>query len=223
MPLVTKSRIIVLHLTKYSDSSSIVHTIDSESGRKSYLVRGLKSRRNTSAQLHSLALLEAVGGSSPKSSLSYLKEWTPICQLDAIRCDMAKSAIAMFISEILYRSLTNELADEALFDWLCDSIVRLDAQEGNVANFHLWWLVSYCVKMGFRPSETIEPAGMFTPEEESLLRAVLTSSMEDTLALPLSSNKRRNFCRKMLQYLSYHLGSEINARSLDVLHNIFTA
>lgn len=232
MPSVSKSRIIVLHLTKHSDSAVVVHTVDSLEGRRSYLVRGAAPRNNGSRgssgraggmqAFHCLSILDTVSTQAPKSTLCFLKEWEPACDLSALRSDMVKASVAMFISEVIYRSLTAEVAEPDLFDWLCDAVVALNGAEGSVANFHLWFLVSYCTRMGFRPGEVLEPRGLFTLDEETLLYKVLRSSFEETMALPLSAERRRNFCRKMLRYLSYHLGAEIDARSLDVLHEIFS-
>ena len=219
MPSVAKSRIVVLHLTKYSDHSLILHTVDSAAGRRSFLVRGLK-RSNAVALFHPLSLLDVVSGESPKSSLAWLREWEPAASLPGLRGDRTKAAIAMFLSEVLYRSFTTELADPSLFDWLCDAIVRLDAAEGSVANFHLWFLVGYAVQLGFMPGEAIEPAGMFSPDDAVLFQQILHASFEETMAIPLSATRRQAFARRMLQYLSWHLGTTLDARSLDVLHAV---
>ena len=219
MPSVAKSRIVVLHLTKYSDHSLILHTVDSAAGRRSFLVRGLK-RSNAVALFHPLSLLDVVSGESPKSSLAWLREWEPAASLPGLRGDRTKAAIAMFLSEVLYRSFTTELADLSLFDWLCDAIVRLDAAEGSVANFHLWFLVGYAVQLGFMPGEAIEPAGMFSPDDAALFQQILHASFEETMAIPLSATRRQAFARRMLQYLSWHLGTTLDARSLDVLHAV---
>ncbi|MBR5100808.1 MAG: DNA repair protein RecO C-terminal domain-containing protein [Bacteroidales bacterium] len=219
MPSVAKSRIVVLHLTKYSDHSLILHTVDSAAGRRSFLVRGLK-RSNAVALFHPLSLLDVVSGESPKSSLAWLREWEPAASLPGLRGDRTKAAIAMFLSEVLYRSFTTELADLSLFDWLCDAIVRLDAAEGSVANFHLWFLVGYAVQLGFMPGEAVEPAGMFSPDDAALFQQILHASFEETMAIPLSATRRQAFARRMLQYLSWHLGTTLDARSLDVLHAV---
>ena len=219
MPSVAKSRIVVLHLTKYSDHSLILHTVDSAAGRRSFLVRGLK-RSNAVALFHPLSLLDVVSGESPKSSLAWLREWEPAASLPGLRGDRTKAAIAMFLSEVLYRSFTTELADLSLFDWLCDAIVRLDATEGSVANFHLWFLVGYAVQLGFMPGEAIEPSGLFPAEDAALFQQILHAPFEDTMAFPLSAAKRQAFARRMLQYLSWHLGTTLDARSLDVLHAV---
>ena len=220
MSSVEKSRIVVLHLTKYAESSVVLHAIDALSGRRSFLVRGLKKNRGALAAFHSLSLLDVVGGESPKSSLAYLREWTLARPLHGIRSDLVKSSVAMFISEVLYRSFTSELADPQFFDWLCDAVVRLDGEEGSIANFPIWFLVSYAVQLGFRPGDPVEPQGVFTPADDALLQRVLQSSYQETLAIPLSAERRQAFSRQMLQYLSHHLGATIDAKSLDVLHAV---
>lgn len=220
MPSLEKTRIIVLHLTKISDHGVVLHTVDSRSGRRSFLVRGLGTRRSGQTAFHSLGLYDAVSGESPKSSLAYLREWTPSQALHGIRGDLVKGSVAMFISEVLYRSLTNEQGDPQLFDWLCEVVQRLDAEESSIANFPIWFLVSYAVQMGFMPGETLEPAGLFSPHEAGLFYRILRAPYEETLAIPLSAERRQAFSRKMLQYLSYHLGSTLDAKSLDVLHAV---
>ena len=219
MPSPEKTRILVLHLTKYSDHSVVLHAVDAAAGRRSFLVRGLK-RSSATAAFHSLALLDVVGAVAPKSTLAYLKEWTPAPPLPHLRSDLLKSTVALFISEVLYRSFTDAVADPALFDWLCDAVVALDEVEGSVANYPCWFLVGYAVRMGFMPGKTIEPEGIFPPAEADLFQQILRCSFAESLALPLSATRRQAFLRKMLQYLSYHLGATLDIRSLDVLHEV---
>lgn len=219
MPSVVKSKIVVLHLTKFSDSGIVLHAVDSESGRRSFLVRGIK-RGNATAAFHPLNLLDVVSGENPKSSLSHLREWNSDIPLHGIRGDRIKSSVAMFVSEVLYRSLTNEMNDDRLFGWLCDLVAALDSAEGSVANFPLWFLVSYATRLGFMPGEPLEPAGLFSPEETTILFKILGSSYAEAMAIPLSAARRQAFARKMLRYLSWHLGTTVDAKSLDVLHAV---
>jgi len=225
MSSVTKSRIIVLHLTKYSDSSAVVHAVDSVGGRRSYLVRGLGKGRVSSARaryLHPLNILDIVSYESPKSSLSYLREWAPLEQLETVRGDIVKSSVALFISELIYRSLRDDAYDTDLFEWLCSAILKLESLEGSCANYHIWFLSEYSSRMGFRPSEKVEPQGIFSPAELQLLDKLLCSPVEDAMSIPLSAAARVSFARNMVKYLSYHLGSAINLNSFDILHTLFT-
>ena len=219
MSSVAKSRIVVLHLTKYAESSVVLHAVDAQSGRCSFLVRGIK-RGNAVAAFYPLSILDVVSAASPKSSLAWLREWEPAVVLHDIRGNRVKSSVAMFVSEVLYRSFTTELADPQFFDWLCGAIDVLEHTDGSIANYPLWFLVGYAVQLGFMPGDPVEPQGIFTPAETDLLLKVLRSPYETTMNIPLSAERRQAFSRKMLQYLSHHLGASIDARSLDVLHAV---
>lgn len=210
---------MVLHLTKFSDHGLVLHTVDSEAGRRSFLLRGVR-HGNAVAVFHPLGLLDVVSAESPKSSLAYLREWEPAAALHSVRSDRVKSSIALFLSEVLYRSLTTELADPGLFSWICAAVETLEGAEGSVANYPLWFLVCYAVKLGFMPGEPIEPSGIFDESDEALLRQLLKASFPEAMAIPLSSTRRLGLSRKLLQYLSWHLGTNIDARSLDVLHAV---
>lgn len=258
MPSVTKSQAIVLHLTRQGDSGAVLHVIDSVAGRQGVYVRGLGKGRGTStAAFHSLAVIDMVTYASPKSSLLYLREYTPVLQLDSLRTDISKSTMALFISEVLYRSLKNDDGDPGLWSWIAEMIVALDALQGSAANFHLWWMVGYCIKAGFRPNDNwsqerplfdivsaqfIAPPGqgpaaaagwdaeegrfvdgkqLFSAEDSLLLHLMLTSGLNEALAIPLNSSRRSSFAHRMLDYLSFRFGCDLNVKSLDVLHEIF--
>ena len=243
MPSLSKSRAIVLHLTRQGDSGAVVHVVDSEAGRQGLFVRGLGKGRGVSvATFHNLAILDTVTYATPRSSLLYLREYASAVPLNGIRSDLAKSTVALFISEVLYRTLRSDDGDPDLFRWLVESIVRFDAAEGSVANFHLWWMVGYCARCGFRPEDNwsperpvfdmvsarfISPGGLYqedqllTAEESRLLHLMLGASLDEALAIPLSSSRRLSFSRKMIKYLSIHFGAPLEIKSLDVLHAVF--
>ncbi|MBQ7222307.1 MAG: DNA repair protein RecO [Bacteroidales bacterium] len=244
MPLNRKSQLIVLHLTKYSDSGMIVNAIDSSVGRCGFFIKGLGKKKSAMlANFHSLSILEAVVQANPKSELHYLKEYSPIYSLSALRSDPVKSSIALFISELLYRSLYEISMDEHLFNWLCDAIRLLNDTEGSVANFHPWFLVGFCSKMGFHPQSNYSESSplfqittenfipddayaktlddTFSAELSYVLHKFLTSPFEEAMKLQLSGSVRNAFSVKMIEYLSYHLGININVKSLAVLHDIF--
>lgn len=131
------SRIIVLHLTKYGDSGLVVHTIDSEAGRCSYMLRGAgrssiskgagRSKHVTVGSFHNLAVLDIVSVANPHSSMALLKEYEPALHLDSLRSDVDKNAITLFISELLYRTIVEQNYDPHLFAWLCQAISLLDS------------------------------------------------------------------------------------------------
>ncbi|MBO4557448.1 MAG: DNA repair protein RecO C-terminal domain-containing protein [Bacteroidales bacterium] len=239
MPAERETRIIVLHLTKYGDRSIVVQALDRDQGRTGFFLRGAGKGRGGLNYFHSLGILDviATGG---KGDLEYIKEYESPYGLNAIRTDPYKSAIALFIGELLYRSLLDGSMDADLFDFLEDSIARLDAETGSVANFHLCFLVDYCRALGLQPKDNFAPhsplfqpftaeftaadslAETFTAEHSQLLHGILSLPRPEAMALPLSRDARGGFAQKMVEYLSYHLSQNLNIRSLAVLHDLFS-
>ena len=281
MALTQQSRIIVLHLTKYGDSGLVVHAIDSEAGRCSYMLRGAgrsgaakagnRSSRVTVGSFHNLAVLDIVSVANPRSSMALITDYEPAIRLDSLRSDVDKNAIALFISELLYRTIVEQNYDPHLFAWLTDAIAKLDALGQDtpenapgqvtpenaleqvtptatpgrsapentpgqgaqtaapgqsapaIANFHLWFLAGLCTVMGFGPSREglFDGCDMFHAENLALLRQITAADFSEAMAIPLNGSRRRDFCEQMIRYISYHLGMNLNLRSLDVLHALY--
>lgn len=239
MPADRESRIIVLHLTKYGDRSQVVQALDRDKGRSGFFLRGAGKGRGAQGQYHSLSILDVTvtGG---KGDLEYLKEAERPHPLDNIRTDPYKSAVALFISELLYRGVQEGAMDREMFDFLVGQIFALETAGGSVANFHLKFLVDFCGAMGFRPKDNFSPekplflpftaeftgpdslAETFPAEESLLLHTLLNSDLQQALAIPLSRDHRGLFAQKMVEYLSYHLSLNLNIRSLKVLHDLFS-
>lgn len=243
MPSLSKSRAIVLHLTRQGDSGAVVEVIDSSAGRQPLFLRGLGKGRGISVSaFHSLSILDVVTYATPRSSLLYLREYSPAYLLEGLRSDMAKSTTALFISEVLYRTQRRDDGDTELFKWLEESILALDSLEGSAANFHLWWMTCYSARCGFRPEDNWSPESPFfdmvsasfttgnglyaegqllSREESGLLHKLLNSNLEEALSIPLAASGRQAFSRKMIKYLSIHFGTNFEIKSLDILHAVF--
>lgn len=247
----SKSRAIVLHTTRQGDSSLVVHVLDETAGRQGLFLRGVgKGRRSSAAAtFHPLAVLEVVTDATPRSSLVYLREFEPALPLAGLRTDIRRSAVAQFVCEVLWRTLRTGDGDPELFAWLVECIAALEALPTagtgagpGVANFAAWWLVGYCCRMGFRPEDNWsaneapifnlvsarfgeafegQEEALFSREESLLLHRLLTLPFGEAMALPLSAARRGTFSRRMLTYLSHHLGQSLEIRSLDVLHAVF--
>ena len=239
MPAERETRIIVLHLTKYGDRSQVVQALDAERGRTGFFLRGAGKSLGAQGQYHSLSILEATV-TRGKGDLEYLKEAERPYPLTAIRTDPYKSAVALFIGELLYRGVQDGAMDPDLFNFLEQEIIALDAEAGSVANFHLCFLVDFCRALGFQPKDNYSSvAPLFQPvsaefapenslaevwsrEDSLLLHKLLTLPREEAMALPLNRDRRGEFAQKMVEYLSYHLSLNLNIRSLKVLHDLFS-
>ena len=212
---------IVLHTLKYGDTSLIVHGYTQEEGRVSFILRGAFRQANgkRGSSNHGTVLL--VASKSPKGSMSYLKEFSPKYRLHSIREDFSKISIAMFISELLYRTLLHSERDEELYAFLEDAVLKLEAVEGSPANFHLWFLDRYAAFLGFPFERGFNlDFNPFTPEQTDRLRSIHEASFGDALSLPMTGVERKELIEAVIRWLEFHTGSRIDLRSLSVLHQI---
>lgn len=229
-------RLIVLHSTKYSESSLILHAYTQEGGRESFFIRGAygsKGKRGNASSIHPLSILDYEVLKSNKGSLKVIKEYTPAIKLEEIRCKLEKSSISMFICELLYRSLRESTPDKYLYGFLEESIITLNNIPKDCKNFHLWFIIRLCGIMGFSPTgDFILDFNPFNPKQIELIKYLNTSSYINLInpdridtsleaTKNLSGAQRKEFLESIIKYLEYHLGIKLNIFSLDILHSIF--
>ena len=150
--MIFKTRGIVFHRIKYSESSIIAKIYTEQFGLCSFLVQG--ARKKTSAAkanlLQPLSLVELVAYHKETSGLQKMKELKNDHPLISIQNNIVKTTIAIFLSEMLVRSIREETPNKQLFSFLHQSIIFFDKLE-NPVNFHLLFLIKLSKFLGFFP------------------------------------------------------------------------
>ena len=234
-----KARGIVLNTVKYGETSTVVFMLTDTAGRQNYLVqgaRGGKSKGNKSALFQPLFPLEFVGLESSRSDLHRMKEVRSAFAMKGIPFDVRKSAISLFVAEVLYRVAREIEADSPLFDFVFDSVAELDALEDGIANFHLWFLVQLSRYLGFFPGNEFTPGswfdieeGLFTPirprhplymnnENSQMLGQLMETTPGALGGIKAGRAQRSDFMNSMLDYFGYHLDSIMQVRQIQKLH-----
>ena len=108
--MLQKTQGIVLHSLKYKDTSIIVDIYTEVSGRASFLVPVSRSRKAAvkSVLFQPLSLVELEADFRPNTTIYKVKEAKSFYPFTSIPYDPYKSAIALFLSEFLYRALREE-------------------------------------------------------------------------------------------------------------------
>ena len=191
------SAAVVLSVTKYSDSGSIVHLYTAEHGRMQYAIYGNKHK----ALLRPLSIIDFTStrrnnapvqmGTLSSASLLYTPQRIPI--------DVQRQCLAMFIAEVLLHTLRHPMSDQQLFDWLCDMIHHLD-QDDEITNLHLHFLLEYATYLGIGIDDTEHP---------------------DWYEAPSSRGERQQRLRQLCLYYSEHIEDFRSPKSLDVLMEVF--
>lgn len=188
---------IVLSLQPYSDRAHILHTYTREHGRTNYMLYGL-GKKKSQALYAPLSLLEIAVSPSSKS-LPSLKEAHLAFVPQHLHTDMRRQTVALFIAEVLYRTLRHPMADEALFDFIASTIRFLDTTE-QPENIHIAFLIHLAAHLGFAIDEETHP---------------------DLLTLPQSRSARQKQLRALCDYFALHIDGWQTPLSLDVLTEVF--
>ncbi|MBN2805756.1 MAG: DNA repair protein RecO, partial [Prolixibacteraceae bacterium] len=150
--MITKTRAIVLHQLKYSESSIIVTMYTESAGRQSYMVNGIRSSRakTKTALLQPLSLLEIEAYHKSGRDVQRIKEFRMAEVYRQIPFDIHKSTTALFLAELMNKVLRNEEPDAEVFGFMFDALVFFDSLEQGAANFHLWFLARLLAYLGFQ-------------------------------------------------------------------------
>ena len=238
-----KARGIVLNTVKYGDSSLVAQLLTDIGGRRSYMVRGIRSshgRGSKAALFQPLFALEFEGLESSRTELDSFREVHAGIVLRGIPFDVRKSTVALFMAEVLYRLVRESEPDPVLFDFVWGSVEALDTIDEGTANFHLWFLANLSRFLGFSPgNEHTRDAffdmreGVFTraaaPRCRTLMSSVNAEILRDLLEcdvqclgeIGLNRRQRVDFLDAMLEYYSYHLDSIHDVRSTKILREVF--
>jgi DNA repair protein RecO (recombination protein O) len=233
---------IVLHTKKYRESSLLVYAYTNAFGRQTYVVNGVRSEKNKMgmALFQPLTLLDAVAYHHPKKELQRLSEYRLLTPLHSIPFDRTKNALALFIGEVLYKTIREQEPNAELFDFLFRSIVDLDGLAQGVANFHLYFLVHLNNYLGYAPGNNYfletpyfdGQSGEFTPlppahdlffdAQQTQLFATLLECTPPSLAeITLNREQRHRFINNLLRFLNHHFDMPIPIHSVDILQEVF--
>jgi len=219
-----KTRGIVFRFTKYGDSSIIVTIFTELFGIQTYIVNGVRSKsaKGKIALFQPLTLLDLVVYYKENASIKRIKEVKCLHQYQTLLTDIRKSSLAMFINEILNKSVKDESHANEIFEYLLSSLTLLDHQETNIENFHLVFLIKLSRFLGFgaHQSEEILGVRMLSRDEEELLKKLLTADFSESFLM--TNEQRRNLLEAILRFYTIHIESLGEIKSVQVLKEIMS-
>jgi len=228
---------IVIQCIRYSDHKLIVKMFCDQLGYKTCMAR--VSKRPTSSTLHlyqSLRIVEFETDFQEQNKFLSIHNPRLSVPLHNIGFDPVKTAMALFMNELLAITIADDYTNDHLFKFLKNSIVLLD-DAINPNNFHLWWLIELTRYYGFYPTKT---EGMFfdlqlatftnsrppqpialEPPLSGVLYNMLDLEWPQAQPLELNGSTRNQLLQSLIQFLRIHLDSLREIKSLDVLHAVF--
>lgn len=239
-----KTEGIVLQSLRYGDSSLIVKVFTRTEGLKSYMVKGAfnhtsKTRVALFQNLNRVAYVET--GKPKTASLGYMKDVQLASVYQSLPFVMNKSAILMYVSELLSKSITGQEKNEALYDFIVRSLQWLDLVESNYANFPLFFTLELTRHLGFYPKTNHEsgfcfdmmegqfvrdiPVHPYVLDTDSalLLSSLLNKGIDETCRLPLYVGQRRALLDGLITFMRLHAPVMHDFRSHEVLQSVLVS
>ena len=217
-----KTRGIVFRFTKYGETSIIVTLFTELFGLQSYMVNGVRSKsgKNKIALYQPLTLLDLVVYHKVNANINRIKEVKCLYPYQHITSDMKKASIAMFLIEIVNKTVKEESHAQELCDFLIHSLITLDQVTDNAVNFHLIFLLKMSRFLGFGAHQVNEVLGVRVTsiENELVLRALIKAEYTEFVAM--QHHQRRDLLELILKFYSDHIENLGEIRSLQILREI---
>jgi DNA repair protein RecO (recombination protein O) len=206
------------------------------------MVHGARKRKSNHppALFQALQIVNVEMSYREKANLQTLKEINLVHQLTQLHTQIVKSSIALFLAELIQKTIREEEKNEGLFNFFYHFILQLDqAPMEQAANYHLWFMVQHSRFLGILPAANFDAAhqvfnmqsGEFEAEVPApfrfqaelgiLLQQLLISSLDELKDLKLSQSQRRKLLNGLVQYYQIHLPEMGELKSLDVLETVF--
>ncbi len=241
--MLKKTRGIVLNQIKYTDTGIVVRIYTREYGRLSFMIKGMRNRKTGKHNIlfQPLYILDLEIYYREAREMQTIKEFESAFTPFDIYSDIRKTAVAIFMGEVLTSVLKEESPNEELFDFVGNSIEYFESSRSGFANFHLAFLAGLCSYLGFEPGSKNSDNEIFfdmkngnfvalppvhgqysDPENSEILTRLFSSSFESAGDIALTGAMRNVILDELLKYFHVHMPGMSRIRSLDILKEVFS-
>ncbi len=191
-------------------------------GVQSYIVNGVRSKslKSKIALYQPLTLLDLIVYYKENANIKRIKEIKCLHPYQTVTSDVRKSSMAMFIVEILNKTVKEETHAQDLCDFLINSMIILDTQPDRSENFHLIFLLKLSRYLGFGAQYVHEIlGGRFTDEaNEKIIEQLLLANYTDFIVM--TNVQRREILELLVKYYTDHIETIGELKSLAVLREV---
>lgn len=232
---------IVLHTTKYGETSVMLHCYTERFGLRSYIVKGARSKKTSKSlsmgMFQPLTQLELLSSTLKSTRPPILKAARIIHPYASIPTDIFKSSICIFLAEVFRSVLKEEEENQPLYRFLEYALIWIDTRK-QIANAHVFVLIQLTKYLGFYPDTTYvtEPYfdlenGQFcsksrgketeSGQEIEILKAYLGTKFDKIDKISANADQRRRLLQLLMRYYKLHVQSFRPPNSLDILYEVF--
>jgi len=235
------TRGIVLKTVKYSESSIIAKIYTEKFGLRSYIAKGVtgKKSHHKKSLFQGLSLLNLVVYEKSTAGLQNIREMEPALIFKSIPYDIRKSTIAMFLNEVMYKSMVEEVANREMFSFIFNRLQKLDTSDVSISEYHIRFLIDFSGYLGFWPRNNFSDKnrvfdmqeGIFVSEEplhknflDGETSRNFSMALQNTPGRICPTQQRRNeLLEKIILYYSLHVPAFGELKSYEVLKQVLNS
>jgi DNA repair protein RecO (recombination protein O) len=240
--MLEKTRGIILHQIKYTDSGIVSQLYTRKFGRQSVLIKGMRNKKagKHNIMFQPMFILDLEMYYKPSREMQSLKEFSVAFTPYDIYSNIKKSSVAIFLGEVLTSVLKEESPHVELFDYIEESIVSFEESREGYANFHIAFLAGLSSYLGFEPTPRTNPDDVFfdmmngvfvpvppvhgnyaSPEVSDILSHFFVASFSTASNIILTGAMRNDVLETIVRYYSIHLPGLKKINSLEILKEVF--
>lgn len=230
--MLLKTQGIVLRNVKFGETSLIIDVYTAEKGRQSYLINGVRSQKARVKQsvLAVSSLVDLVVYQRDNKDVNRIKEVKPAYVYQSIPFDVIKGTVALFMTELIGKSIKESEENPMLFDFLVNSFIALDEAD-KATLFPMVFPILLMPHLGFNPGNdwsekkpifdiregifvSNEPHQLYLDKASSeLFFLLLKADISNMDEINIPKNKRSQLLDRILEYYKYHIDNfkELNS------------
>lgn len=228
---------IAIHTIPTNDRGGVVKLFTENYGLKAYYVAWGKKAHTFQA----MTLLDVEERERKAGAMRMLSEYRKDPVLTELPLHPVKASVALFMAEVLNRTLAEEQVNAPLFDHCWHAVQALDLDE-RIAGYPVLFLSRLIRYLGFAPPERPSNEGVplildlvhgewltTTPFHDAVIEGedarrfsnAMNMGMGSFDELPSQRVERQRLLDHLLRYLQIHLNTDREFKSYTVLREVF--
>ncbi len=239
------TKAIILRVIPFGDTSLIITALTYKYGLQTYIAKGARRQSKKGASMafyyQPAALLDLVVYHNPQKNMHIIKEASWYKIYNHTFQQIVKNSVALFMVELLYKSIKQPEQNEELFHFAENNLLILDeANEAITANIPVHFSLHLAIQLGFGILPYIDNGadyvdlkeGVFTnekPSHPSFIEAQLSTATLELLQtqnaitlyrIKLNKQIRRNLLIAFESYYQLHIADFGSLKTVKVLEEV---
>ncbi len=240
-----KTKGIVLRAVKYGETSLVVSIYTELFGLQTYMVNGARTAKRTgnkAAMFQPSAILDLEVYHNEQRSMQRIKECDWAFLYQHILSDVIKNSIALYMVELLQKTLKQPESNSELFYFCEDALMQLDIADKTIAaNFALFFTLHLTDFFGFKinsdhkidgdlyldlkegefvTEQPVHPNFIHGQHAVATAELLKTRHPSELDQLKLNKQIRRELLLKYQDYFALHIHDFGKMKTLPVLHEL---